>query len=65
MCHVAELGGTCAQSTPFLYAATKGHEAVLVLLKERGADVMHTDATGNTALFWAAQTKGRGRLPLS
>jgi len=33
-----------------------------VLLKERGANVKQQDSTGNTALFWAAQTKGGLRV---
>ena len=39
--------------TPLMRACRKGHEAVVRLLLERGANTLLRDMDGRTALFWA------------
>ncbi|OJJ83539.1 ankyrin repeat domain-containing protein, partial [Aspergillus glaucus CBS 516.65] len=41
--------------TPLFWAARNGHEAVVNLLLEKGADTSTTDKDGRTPLFWAAR----------
>ena len=38
--------------TPIWRAAEKGHEAVVKLLLEKGADVEYKDGNGQTPLLW-------------
>ena len=40
---------------PLTLAAANGHDAVVVLLRQRGATVQHADAHGRTALIFAAR----------
>ena len=42
--------------TPLIYAAQSGHEALVRLLLERGADVEAKDRGGETALIYAAES---------
>ena len=41
--------------TPPSWAAEKGHEAVVKLLLEKGADLESKDQDGRTPLIWAAE----------
>nr|WP_217345401.1 ankyrin repeat domain-containing protein [Noviherbaspirillum sp. L7-7A]MBV0879678.1 ankyrin repeat domain-containing protein [Noviherbaspirillum sp. L7-7A] len=40
---------------PLTLAAANGHDAVVILLRQRGATVQHVDAYGRTALIFAAR----------
>ena len=40
--------------TPLCYAARSGHNEVVKLLVEKGADANRVDKMGHTPLFWAA-----------
>lgn len=47
----------CYQQYPIHYAANKGHEDILRLLKQNNADLNVTNAKGDTALFLAIQNE--------
>jgi ankyrin repeat protein len=48
-----------------LWAADKGHEAVVKLLLEKGADVESRDTVyGRTPLLWAAEKRHKAVLIL-
>ena len=42
--------------TPLSYAAENGHEAVVKLLLEKGAELEPKDKDGRTPLWWAARS---------
>ena len=41
--------------TPLSWAARDGHEAIVKLLLEKGADIKAKDNNGQTPLSWAAE----------
>jgi ankyrin repeat protein len=43
--------------TPLMAACVRGHEAVVRLLLERGANATLRHVNGSTALFWARHNK--------
>ncbi|KAK5635619.1 hypothetical protein RRF57_011331 [Xylaria bambusicola] len=41
--------------TPLSWAARNGHEEIVQLLVEKGADIESKDSIGRTPLLWAAE----------